>query len=653
MIDQIAEFAPSLIAKSTVVLAVAFAAAAALRRLSAQERHLVWVVAIAALLLLPALAALAPKIGLPTDELLSSVGFAVTPSTGQAEIEPGATAPAPGAPMPLAATPAAEQTVAVPTKRRDLDWGALLVAAYAAVAAIVLGWFGARVRRVGRLLRTMPELQDRGTSALIGEIRERLDIRRDIRTLISPSGGTPWTWGIIRPVVVLPRGFEGWRPENQRNAVIHELAHIARLDLLTTIVAHTVCALYWFHPLAWLALRRMKGDAESACDDRVLLLGGQRRTYAQQLLDIANEIYATARVPRFVASMADTSSMSTRIQAVLSENSRRKTMTKFGTTVVFVAALALLVPLAGLESQEPEGPSVADLSDPAFQALAQSGPATEDDLRLIIEAYVANEATESARQVLVDWITRESGTTLGHSPCGLCTEKLTAMGRPWRDEMQRLILDAFDDVQQRAYDQNDGELLVRLAKIAVDSKNNDVITLGAYYLSEGLRVGGGDATASELAISYLYELGELEQARNLAERLQNDPTSPLFQSESASRWIQYINNTLARRNRLASIVLGGGAVVASDSDYLPLIKEAPRYPASAAAAGIEGHAIVEYSVNERGRPEDARVVESSDPAFDEPSLASVELYRYMPRIVGGTPVDVPGVRTVIRYRLQK
>jgi TonB family protein len=328
-------------------------------------------------------------------------------------------------------------------------------------------------------------------------------------------------------------------------------------------------------------------------------------------------------------------------------------MTKFGTTVVFVAALALLVPLAGLESQEPEGPSVADLSDPAFQALAQSGPATEDDLRLIIEAYVANEATESARQVLVDWITRESGTTLGHSPCGLCTEKLTAMGRPWRDEMQRLILDAFDDVQQRAYDQNDGELLVRLAKIAVDSKNNDVITLGAYYLSEGLRVGGGDATASELAISYLYELGELEQARNLAERLQNDPTSPLFQSESASRWIQYINNTLARRNRLASIVLGGGAVVASDSDYLPLIKEAPRYPASAAAAGIEGHAIVEYSVNERGRPEDARVVESSDPAFDEPSLASVELYRYMPRIVGGTPVDVPGVRTVIRYRLQK
>jgi TonB family protein len=216
-----------------------------------------------------------------------------------------------------------------------------------------------------------------------------------------------------------------------------------------------------------------------------------------------------------------------------------------------------------------------------------------------------------------------------------------------------LVLEAFDEVQQHAYDQNDGGLLVRLAKIAVDSKNTDVITLGAYYLSEGLRVGGADAAASGLAISYLVELGELEQARTLAERLQNDPTSPLFQSESADRWIQYIDATLARRNRLASVVLGRATVVESDGDYLPLIKEAPRYPASAVAAGIEGHAIVEYSVNERGRPENARVIESSNPAFDEPSLASVEMYRYMPRIVGGTPVDVPGVRTKIRYELAK
>jgi hypothetical protein len=67
--------------------------------------------------------------------------------------------------------------------------------------------------------------------------------------------------------------------------LVHEAAHIARLDYIAQLVATVACAIYWFNPITWLAASRLRAEAEHAADDRVLAAGVDGVTHASHLLD--------------------------------------------------------------------------------------------------------------------------------------------------------------------------------------------------------------------------------------------------------------------------------------------------------------------------------------------------------------------------------
>lgn len=102
-----------------------------------------------------------------------------------------------------------------------------------------------------------------------------------------------------------------------------------------------------------------------------------------------------------------------------------------------------------------------------------------------------------------------------------------------------------------------------------------------------------------------------------------------------------------------SLELGGLGFGISDGEYLPIVKVAPIYPARAAARGLEGYVIVEYTVTRTGTVRDPVVVESSSSLFDRAALDSSLKYKYKPRVINGEAVEVPGVRTIIRFELEK
>jgi protein TonB len=99
--------------------------------------------------------------------------------------------------------------------------------------------------------------------------------------------------------------------------------------------------------------------------------------------------------------------------------------------------------------------------------------------------------------------------------------------------------------------------------------------------------------------------------------------------------------------------VGGTGWVVSDGEYLPIVKVAPEYPRRALQRGIEGYVIVEYTVTKLGTVENPRVIEA-EPAgmFDEAAIKSALKYKYKPRVVDGEPIEVPGVRTIIRFELE-
>jgi TonB family protein len=88
-------------------------------------------------------------------------------------------------------------------------------------------------------------------------------------------------------------------------------------------------------------------------------------------------------------------------------------------------------------------------------------------------------------------------------------------------------------------------------------------------------------------------------------------------------------------------------------DYLPVVKENPKYPSVAFKKNITGYVILEYTVTKIGSVEDISVLDSEPrKIFDKAAVNAAKKYRYLPRIVDGEPIEVPDVKTRITFDIQ-
>jgi protein TonB len=101
------------------------------------------------------------------------------------------------------------------------------------------------------------------------------------------------------------------------------------------------------------------------------------------------------------------------------------------------------------------------------------------------------------------------------------------------------------------------------------------------------------------------------------------------------------------------VSIDGLGLVASDGDYLPIVKIAPAYPMIARTRGIEGYCIVEYTVTSAGTTKDVVVIEAEPKGiFDKASIEAALKFKYRPRVVNGEPIEVRGVRNIFRYQME-
>jgi DUF4097 and DUF4098 domain-containing protein YvlB len=222
---------------------------------------------------------------------------------------------------------------------------------------------------------------------------------------MSAQAGTPVTWGWIRPVVLFPSDAIGWPTDRRRAALQHELAHVARFDYLTQLLAQLTCALFWFHPLAWIAARRMRSESEHACDDRVLSTGTAAAEYARHLLEVARDARSLRLASLVAVGMARPSHLEGRLLAVLDERrGRRGVSLRAGSTAAVTVAMAL-VPLAAVRFE---------LRAAAPQSIAAATTPIVNERTADLAAQPIVAATPASREEASDSVvTRELPATPG------------------------------------------------------------------------------------------------------------------------------------------------------------------------------------------------------------------------------------------------
>lgn len=340
-----------LVLKVTCVLLIALCATLAMQRASAGSRHLVWLLALGALLVLPPLAAWAP---IPVAVLPATTADKATARMQHQESV--ATVPA----ITSDAVHERERagvTSEQPASRSSFELpaaGTLLLGIWALVAVALLGrlaWGAWSVRRIVSRART---LADSAWQTPLYEIADRLGLDQAPSLLQSDDVKMPFASGLFTPVIVLPAESESWTAERRSAVLVHELGHVQRRDLVGHTLGRVACAVYWFHPLVWTAARRLRAESEQACDDLALAFGARPSDYAEHLLDIVTCV-RDHNTPSIALAMAHRKEFEGRMLAILNPELQRRGPSRKA-AVSYALALAGLSLVIGAAAAVPRAP---------------------------------------------------------------------------------------------------------------------------------------------------------------------------------------------------------------------------------------------------------------------------------------------------------
>jgi beta-lactamase regulating signal transducer with metallopeptidase domain len=358
--------------KATCVLLAALVGVRVAHRARASVRHAVLASSFAVLAALPLASAVLPAVALP---VLPRSAPLLMPTSTEGVRPPDAerTPPERGTQhVDVAATGVAS----APASSPRVSAASVTFGIWLAGAAVVLLSLGHGLYRMQRLRHSaLPCL---ATRPPFPALAHAVGVTRAVDLSVHEDLNTPITCGLVRPAIVLPPDAPQWPQAALTRALVHELEHVKRRDWAVQVLAYVVCAIYWFHPLVWIAYRQLCLLAEHACDDAVLTRE-EDTTYADQLVTLARRV--TARPAVAVIGLAQRCDLAARISAVLDDTRARGPAGALRTTAIAATAIALLATVAPLHvvaaEEAPAEALTADARDPtAVEHTPVAGAAT-------------------------------------------------------------------------------------------------------------------------------------------------------------------------------------------------------------------------------------------------------------------------------------
>ena len=173
------------------------------------------------------------------------------------------------------------------------------------------------------------------------------------------------------------------------------MIHVRRRDVLRQLMARAVLALYWFHPLSWVAARLAAIASEEACDEEVLALGTRPSQYATHLLSLAAGM--TARRPVLSLSMGQRphSQLERRIMSILEPHRPRRSAMATALMVIAITGVGVSAAVAHPVQSSPSDSIVAVVA----ARIGSTG--LEDDSDEYIFGHVTSVAADEHGKIYV------------------------------------------------------------------------------------------------------------------------------------------------------------------------------------------------------------------------------------------------------------
>jgi beta-lactamase regulating signal transducer with metallopeptidase domain len=311
------------------------------------------------------------------------------------------------APLPVLQDPPAVN--ALVALARSISWPQALGTAWLVSAFVLLTVSLRRMIRFSLAVRAARPAPD-SVQRLALEIAKRMGVRRIPQIVMIRGNLSPMLWCCLsKPKVILPELL--WRrldPVQQSALLAHELAHFQRGDHWIRALELLAAALFWWHPVVWIARRQLREAEERCCDAWVIwALPEARRDYATALVDAAGFLSEGRSVlPAFASGVGQVRHLRGRLTMIMRGNTPRR-LPRLVLAGLLTGGLALATLGAGFAQErrnERPGaerrPDAERRRDDERRAEDRLPPRDENDSKIREELEKARRNFEEARQRL-------------------------------------------------------------------------------------------------------------------------------------------------------------------------------------------------------------------------------------------------------------
>ncbi len=522
----------------------------------------------------------------------------------------------------------------------SFDWRAAVLFLLAPGAACRLVWLGVGLYRLRRYRRQAEPVHP---TASISELEKHIGTSASFYS--TGAIHSPVTFGVVRPVVLLPLRFDELATDVQRAVICHELLHVQRRDWLFTLAEETVRVLLWFHPAIWWVLSQVQLTREQVVDREVLDWTQSSEPYMEALMTIsgADVHLDLTPAPLFLRRRH----LNLRVESLLQETNMSKQgiavclvfLAAAVTGATWVATAAFPLSAAAAPQEAVTRPTVGiDEGEPLLHRSAPRYPKDARDNR--IEGPVALEVAIGENGNVYD-------AHVISGPAGLRAVALQAVLQwHYSDDVprpsKRLVTLNFllpAERGPRPHSKTDDEVFGTVESISVGGLSE----ASREALLADLPLNVGDTLSrSRFSVVRAY-VDRFDQHLGLAFRAAPGDDG----QKKLSMHLSLPRGQMAHGEPMTPRQIRVVGAVAELARRVP----PPKYPPLARQAGIQGTVVLWATITETGTVEKLDV-ESGHPLLVPAALEAVKQWEYKITKLNGEPVTVK-TRVDIIFRLSR